>query len=94
MFKIRIAGTEYAVEDLKIGESRVFNGSGFIRASAITRTSKNNYELYCIRDTSAYRKSFDSQKDALEFLQIEYNENGSLLGWIAQHSNKSIRQGA
>lgn len=95
MLEIRIAGLPYNVEVLQIGEKRVFHGAGFIRATSLTRSSKDTYELHVVRDdASEYQKQFSALPDAVAWLQNEYNENGSLLGWIAQHQKKTINQGA
>ncbi|MBQ8291897.1 MAG: hypothetical protein IJX88_05280 [Clostridia bacterium] len=80
--ELRIAGLLYTVNTLDIGQTVTFPAAGLIHASAIRRSSKNNYEVYLIMDGRAYAIADGSMSAATERLQKEYDDFGSLLGYV------------
>lgn len=76
---LKIAGIWNPIGNFEKGKTEVFPGAGFIRATAIERTSKNRYTVYVIADKFAYAYALESLAGALKLLQAEYDENGRLL---------------
>lgn len=64
---------------LEVYQSVTFEGSGDIRASAISRESKNRYKVYIITTTSAWRHGCKSMKESVEYLERWYLRRGSIL---------------
>lgn len=76
---LKIAGVWNPICKIETGKTTVFPGAGFIRATAIERTSKNRYTAFVIADSFAYAYPMESLSSVVKLLQAEYDENGSLL---------------
>ena len=75
---IRIAGVHVWFE-MWIGKTKVFDGAGYIRASAIEQMSKNRFCVYAIMDHNAVWRSFGSIGAAMDYLQELYDRYGIIL---------------
>lgn len=76
---LTIAGVNYPLESLSIGETKTFDGCGAIRSTAIERTSKNYYDVSCITEHNAVHQGRSSLSEAIEYLQNFYNRYGSVV---------------
>ena len=77
--KLTIAGVDYSLNNLAIGETKTFDGCGVIRSTAIERTSKNYYDVSCITEHNAVHQGRSSLSDAVDYLQKFYNRYGVIM---------------
>lgn len=76
---LKIAGVNYHLTNLAIGETKTFDGCGVIRSTAIERTSKNYYDVSCITEHNAVHQGRSSLSEAIEYLQNFYNRYGNVV---------------
>ncbi len=73
---VRIGGTNFWIDDLEVGRSVTFDGIGYIKASAIYRSSKNRYFVYVIFDFGANHFLYKGIGAAIDKLQDLYDKYG------------------
>ena len=76
--KLRIAGVQVEFSGLDIGRSVAFAGAGLILATAICRTSKNNYKGYLIMENIAFDVNTQTMSAMVRYFQRMYDKYGTI----------------
>ena len=77
--KIKIAGVDYKIRDMAVGESQKLDGAGKIKESAVKRVSETKYKILVIFEYSIIDKTFYTFGSMLGYLQATYDMHGSII---------------
>ena len=77
--KIKIAGVDYKIRDLAVGESQLLDGAGKIKKSTIKRISETKYKILVVFEYSVIDKTLYTFGSMLGFLQATYDMHGGLV---------------